>query len=379
MNHSLISTDSIEVLIDEIDKTIKNSFMPTLAFIYVSIEHDIEHLVTKLSKYKFIVVGSSTAGEIYGDDTLGVHAKEGSLTCMLIDMDASALSIKLKRNKENKFFDLGKGIGKWLNKTFSNASLLTITAGLDFDNESYLKGIQSKHKDIFGATAADDRKFKETYVFSQNKIVKDGLLALAIDKDKIEIVSSQGFGWTGIGIQRVVTKSKKNIVYTIDDKPAIEFYTEYLNITSDDMPCMGIDFPMEVISQDGEVANRAVIDINEDGSLLCAGHVKEGSRVKISIPIGLKVIDNIVESIQETIDHTDIGTPDLTLLFPCTAHNELFGSLRVKEIEAIFNVTKGKPLIGFYTYGEFSSYSSSSAFHNETFVTIQMREKNEKT
>jgi len=375
MRHKVISSDSIELLIEKIDKSIKNSFMPTLAFMYVSVEYDIEELVKEISKYKFIIVGSSSAGEIYADSKIGVHTRNGSLTCMLVNMDASAFSIKLKKNKDNDFFNLGRKIGKWVNNEFSNASLLTMTGGLDFDNESYLKGIQSKHKDIFGGTAADDRKFKGTYVFSQNKIVKDGLLALAIDKDKIEIITSQGFGWSGIGIQRVVTKSKNNLVYTIDDKPAIEFYTEYLNITSDDMPCMGIDFPMEVISQDGEVVNRAVVDINEDGSLLCAGHVQEGSRVKISIPIGLKVIDKVVESIQKTKDDTKVITPDLVLVFPCTAHNELFGSLGIQEIESVFNITQKRPLIGFYTYGEFSSFSSSSAFHNETFVTIQMREK----
>jgi hypothetical protein len=375
MKHSLISTDSIESLIAEIDKTIKNSFMPTLAFIYVSVDYDIEALVEQLFKYKFIVVGSSTAGEVYADSSVGVHTKDKSLTCMLVDMDASAFSIKLKRNKNNKFFKLGLNIGKWVNKSFSSASLLTITAGLEFDNESYLNGIKENHADIFGGTASDDRKFKGTYVFTRNKIVKDGVLALAIDKEKIEITPSQGFGWSGIGIQRVVTKSDKNIVYTIDDKPAIEFYTEYLNITSDDMPSMGIDFPMEVVSQDDEIVNRAVIDINKDGSLLCAGHVKEGSRVKISIPIGLKVIDNVVNSIKETVEDTNIVNSDLTLLFPCTAHKELFGTLGVKEVEAVFNLTKNRPLIGFYTYGEFSSFYSSSIFHNETFVIIQMKEK----
>jgi len=374
MKHKVISTDSIELLIKKIDKTIKNSFMPTLAFVYVSVDYDIEYLVKLLSKYKFMVVGSSTAGEIYADKKVGIHTKEGSLTCMLVNMDASAFSLKLTRNKDNQFSNLGKKIGTWVDNKFSNASLLTITAGLDFDNESYVDGIQEKHKDVFGALAADDRKFKETYVFSKKKIVKDGVLALAIDKDKIDIVLSQGFGWSGIGIQRVVTKSKKNIVYTIDDKPAIEFYTEYLNISSDDMPCMGIDFPMEVISQEGEIVNRAVLDINEDGSLVCAGHVKEGSRVKISIPIGLKVIDTVIDSIKH-VKNAEMLNPDLTLLFPCTAHKNLLGTIGVNEIEAVFNLTKNRPLIGFYTYGEFSSFYSSSAFHNETFVTIQMREK----
>jgi len=375
MKHKIINTYSIKKLIELIDDSILNNFTPTLAFFYVSIEYDIEKLVQKLKKYQFIVVGSTTVGEIYADTQLGVNTKDKSITCMLTNMDESAFVIKLKEIKDDNFFELGKKIGKWMDKKISNPALLTITAGLHFNNESYIEGIQTKNQHFFGAAAGDDRYFKGTYVFSQKKLIKEGVLALAIDRDKIDILTSRGFGWSGIGTQRVVTKSEQNIVYTIDDKPAIEFYKDYLNITPEDMPDMGADYPMEVVLADGQIVYRAAIHINDDGSLLFAGHVKEGSKVRISAPIGEMVIDDIEKSVEQTYVNNETYKADLTLVFPCAAHKALLGSFGVREIEAVHTATKKAPLIGFYAYGEIASSKQSNAFHNETFVTVQLREK----
>ena len=375
MRHNIINTNSIDSLIDAIDDNIQNNFMPTLVFVYLSVEYDIEYLIEKLKKYTFIIVGSTTVGEIYADSIVGVNSKDKSITCMLVDIDKSAMIIKLKETKDKDFFKFGKKIGKWLNKKFSNPALLTITAGLHFNNESYIEGIQTKNQYFFGAVAGDDRYFKGTYVFSQEKLIKEGILALALDRDKIDILTSRGFGWSGIGTQRVVTKSKQNIVYTIDDKPAIKFYKDYLNITPNDMPDMGADYPMEVVLEDGQIVYRAVIHINEDGSLLCAGHVKEGSKVRISAPIGVAVIDDIAKSVKSTYKNNETYNADLTLVFPCAAHKALLGSYGIKEIEAVYSASKNAPLIGFYAYGEIASSKESNAFHNETFVTVQLREK----
>lgn len=375
MKHNLINTFSIEDLIKEIDYNIEKSFTPTLAFVYLSVEYDIKYLVRKLEKYTFIIVGSTTVGEIYANDTLGVHIEEKSITCMLTNLDQLAFKIKLEETKNNLFLECGKKIGKWVSKSFSNSGLLTITSGLNFNNESYINGLQPNIECFFGAVAGDDRHFKGTYVFSNNKIVENGVLALAIDRDKIDIVTARGFGWSGIGTQRIVTKSNENLVYSIDDKPALDFYKDYLNIKIEDMPNMGADYPIEVLLKNGQIVYRAAIKINEDGSLLFAGHVPEGSKVRISAPIGQLVVDEVKMSIEESMIDKKDYTADLVLVFPCAAHKALLGSFSIDEIEAVYKTTNNSPLIGFYAYGEIASSGESNAFHNETFVTVQLREK----
>ncbi len=375
MKHKIINTFSIDKLIEEIDVSIKKNFKPTVVFIYLSVEYDIESLVKKLKKYSFIVVGSTTHGEVYANNILGVQIKEQSITCMLTNLDKSAFKIKIKKMKDESFVKYGRKIGKWASKQFDNVGVFTITAGLDFDNESYINGLQKEIKFFFGAVAGDDGQFKQTYVFSNKKICPKGVLSLAIDRDKIEILMACGLGWQGIGIHCMVTKAKKNIVYSINNKPALEFYKEYLQIDSSDMPNMGVDYPLEVLLRSKQIIYRAAIQINSDGSLLFAGHIPEGSKVRISTPVGINVVDYVQKSIVNgLIDKKDFKS-DLTLVFPCIAHKNLLGKHASKEIEIAYKETAKAPLIGFYAYGEIASVPKGNAFYNETFVTIQLREK----
>jgi len=376
MRHNIINTNSIEKLIEDIDNNILNNFTPTLAFIYSSVYYNIPILAKKLQKYNFFIVGASTVGEIYADNNI-TEVKDETITCMLVELDKSAFALKVKNlNKSEDYYKLGVKMATWSRKQFSNPAILTITSGLYFDNDTYLKGLQTRVDYLFGAAAGDDNLFKNTYTFSQKKTTLSGALVLAIDRDKIDIVSSRGFGWSGIGTQRVVTKSIKNIVYTIDDKPAVTFYKEYLNITQDDMPGMGVDYPLEVQHLNGQVVYRAAVYINQkDGSLIFSGHVEENSKVRISAPIGEQVIEHVEKSVLNSLSEKENFKADITLVFPCAAHKNLLGSYGKKEIEAVYSASKNAPLIGFYAYGEIASSKESNAFHNETFVTVQLREK----
>jgi hypothetical protein len=375
MKHKLISVTNIDNLIENIDETIENEFTPTLAFIYASVHCDIPFLFTRLKKYDFYIVGSSTVGEIYGTEEDGVYVKDFSIACMLVDINPSNFKLKVKKIEGDDFYSFGESLATWSESKFRNPALLTITAGLHFDNESYIEGLQTKVTHLFGGAAGDDNIFKNTYVFSREKLITSGVLVLAFNQDNIEIINTRGFGWSGIGTQRVVTKSVNNVVFTIDDKPAIKFYQDYLNITMDDMPEMGANHPLEVVLNNGQVVYRTPILIEEDGSLIFAGHVKEGSKVRISAPIGEGIIDEVEESITKALHHREDFKADLTLIFPCAAHKNLLGTYGIKEIEAVYHATQNIPLIGFYAYGEISSSTKSNAFHNETFVTVQLKER----
>ena len=374
MKHNLIITYSIDTLIKKIDKNIKKNFYPTLVFIYLSVDYDLDLLVKKLKKYKFIVIGSTTVGEISADNILGVNTCDKSIACMLTNLNRSSFKIKLKSVKNDAYVNCGRKIGKWVSKSFVNTDLLTLTAGLSFNHESYLNGLQEKIKFFFGAVAGDDRALKNTYVFSNQKVIANGVLALAIDKDKIELIRSCAFGWSGIGTQRVVTKSNENLVYTIDDKIASEFYNDYLNINSSHVLNIHGDYPMEVLLPNGEIIYRTPLFFNKDGSLLFAGHIPKGAKVRIAAPMGESILDEVKVSIEKSLLQKESYKADLVLVFPCASHKAVLGSLGVEEIKVVYKATKRRPLIGFYAYGEISS-SQHNAFHNQTFLTIQLREK----
>ena len=377
MQHKIISTISIKSCIEEINNAIQHDFIPTLAFIFTSVNYDLEALNHQLSQYDFLIVGATTEGEIYADELHGVHTKEDTITCMLLNINSKFICLKTFTPQNNKYFDLGMDTSKWALSNFTNPVLITITAGLTFDNESYLQGIQKYVSHIFGAVAADSRKLENTYVFSGKKLISSGSIVLAIDQEHIEIINSLGFGWSGIGSQRVITKSHNNIVYTIDDKPALEFYKNYLHLTHADMPHRGGDYPLEIELSSGQIFYRAPLVMNDkDGSLMFAGHVEENSKVRISAPIGINLVNHIVKNIELSLKPNQLFTSDFTLVFPCASHKKILGSYNDLEIHEVYKAIQKRPLIGFYAYGEISSLSHQDiALNNQSFITLQIKEK----
>ena len=377
MKSIIVNAYSISDLKNKINKNITKEFQPTLAFIYTSPIHNIRKLVVELNNYPFIVFGSTTVGEIFADEQHGVKEKEESIVCMLLTIDASAVSLRLLQVEDNKYYEIGKSVGVWAKKQYANPAIITVTSGLDFDNDGYSQGIVSTGIEyIFGGAAGDDLILKDTFVFSKENFSSHGIIVLVLDLEKIEIIGTRAFGWTGIGQERMVTKANKNMVYEIEGKPAVDFYKKYLNVTTDDMPQTGIEYPLEVRLKDGQIVYRAVLDIQEDiGALVFAGHVEEKAKVRLSTARGKEIIPYVRRSIEDTLNKEENFEAEIGLLFPCCSRKQVLGEYAIEEIEAVYKVAK-VPLVGFYAYGEIGAFpNGGNAFHNETFVTALLRER----
>ncbi len=304
---------------------------------------------------------------------------DGTIVAMLIDINPSAVSFKFSSiSSDDSHYRVGKNIALWAKNNFKNPAIITITSGLQFDNDAYSQGIVNGGVEyVFGGSAGDDSKLEETFVFSRDNFSNNGIVALAVDMDKIDIKGARAFGWIGIGKERIITKSHQNIVYEVDGKPAIDFYKEYLDIQPDEsIPDIGVEYPLEVTMKNGLVVYRAVLGVDEkEKSLIFAGHVEEKAKVRISAPQGEKIIRYVDESIKEILKNTDDSyRPDIALIFPCTSRKKVLGNLAIKEIELAYKNIKA-PIIGFYAYGEIGAYPGGYAFHNETFVTALLKEK----
>ena len=376
MKNIILDAYSIESLLKKIDIIIKKGFNPTLAFIYSSSKHNIKKLVVGLEHHPFIVMGATTAGEIFANEKLGANEVEETILAMLIEINPNAIAFKFSSlENEESYFRMGNSIGIWAKKRFKNPILITITSGLTFDNDAYTQGIIVQGIEyIFGGSAGDDMNLKETFIFSKDNFSNHGIITLAIDMDKINVVGSRAFGWAGIGKERIVTKAEQNIVYEVDGKPAIDFYKDYLNISADEsIPLIGIEYPLEVTMKSGLVVYRAVLGIDEKNkALIFAGHVEEKSKVRISAPQGEAIIGHVGKSIDNALNKGI--KPEIGLVFPCCSRKQVLGNLAVKEIELAYKKAK-VPLVGFYAYGEIAAYPGGYAFHNETFVTALLSEK----
>jgi len=379
MKSIIIHATSISDLTKKIEEKTED-FTPTLAIVYNSPAYDIRKLVTELNCFPFLVFGSTTVGEIYADDEKGANETNNSIVCMLIDINLNAISLKLFQANGDKCYESGQEVASWSKEQFPNSTLtpaiVTVTSGLTFDTEAYSQGISAeKIEYVFGGIAGDDLLLKETFVYSKDNFSNHGMIVLAIDRDKVDVLGARAFGWGGIGRERIVTKSTKNIVYEIDGRPAIEFYQKYLNAMSTDMPQIGIEYPLEVKMRDGHVAYRAALAIDEEaGALIFGGHIEENSKIKLATVKGKEIINHVTRSITEVLEENPNFTPEIGLLFPCCSRKYVLADYAIQEIETIFDKAK-VPLVGFFAYGEIGVFPGGYGFQNETFVTAFLSEK----
>ncbi len=376
MKSVMVHSYSIKELLIQINKKRKEGFKPTMAFVYASVSHNIRKLVAELSGYPFMIFGATTVGEIFANEEFGVNSKDESIICLLLEVNPKAVGIKLFQTEDRDAFEMGQEVAKWSKSKFKDPAIITATSGLLFDNDAYTQGIVKAGVEYaFGGLAGDDMILKDTFVFSKENFSSHGVIALAIDREKIEIVGSRAFGWAGIGRERIVTKAHKNIVYEIDGKPAVDFYKSYLHITSADMPQTGIEYPLEVIMKNKQVVYRAVLGIDDKaGALIFGGHVELKSRVRISAPRGKVIIDHVTESIIQAKKDANDFKPELALVFPCCSRKQVLGNFTIDEVTAAYKAI-GAPLVGFFAYGEIGAFPGGYGFHNETFVTALLREK----
>ena len=219
-----------------------------------------------------------------------------------------------------------------------------------------------------------------TYVFTNNKATDNGIIALIIDEDKVSVKGVATSGWKPVGTVRTVTKSEGNIVYTIDNEPALDMVIKYLGIAASEFNKLndaiinfGVYFPIQVQRENAPPVMRTAMLANlEDRSFICAGSVPQGSKIKFSLPPEFDVIDQVVSECNEV--KNEIPQPDAMVLFSCKARHLTLGPIISEEIDAVKNVWN-KPMVGLFCYGEIGkARNSKHEFHNSTCCLVVLKE-----
>lgn len=225
---------------------------------------------------------------------------------------------------------------------------------------------------VFGGLTADQWRFERTHQFYKTEVYTDALPVL-IFSGAIAFSYGVASGWQPIGKTGTVTKVLNNIVYEIDDRPAIEFYQNYLGNRSP-----SLEYPLAVY--EGENTSfylRATSgsDRIEDGYITFFGDIPEGATVQLTEANRNEILSASELSMQKAIERFPAtSTPQGSLYFSCCARRQILGSHTGDEY-SIAQACQDKPIpgMGFYTNGEISPLFETKervCFHNETFVTL---------
>tara|TARA_R110000868_G_scaffold1389_8_gene10726 strand:+ start:6621 stop:7763 length:1143 start_codon:yes stop_codon:yes gene_type:complete len=367
--------ENISEIKSKLSKVTSEGFSPTLAIVFCSAMQNRSLIIDFLNEQNIAVYGATTAGEI-----LDSQIYEHTIVMMLLDMKKENFTIFTEASK--KTYDVAHDLAKFAKSKFKNPSIIVISSGLTIDAEQIINGVKDFDGTIplFGGLAGDDLTMKASYVFSNHFESSNGLIGLVIDNNKVNIAGIATSGWDNIGIEKTITKSHGNIVYSIDNEPAVDVFVKFFQFTesvdnrSEIIAMNFAQYPLQMKKSNGNVVLRAplMVDI-ESRALIFAGGIPQGSKVKFSVPPGFDLIEKTAERVSKLKE--TIPEADAVIMFSCKARHLALGPLTEDEASKIRSIWN-KPLIGFFTYGEIGSTKDSPCdFHNETCSMVILEEK----
>jgi hypothetical protein len=320
--------------------------------------------------------GCSTSGEITNnsvtDDSL-------SLTAVYFQK-TSVHSFCQSVQDSSESFETGKTLGNELSKD-KLKHVMVFSDGLNVNGTELVNGLRDALGDdvsITGGLAGDGAAFEKTVVLNPcGKVESHIVSAIGFYSDDLKVSFGSMGGWDTFGIERLVTKSKGNVLYELDNEPALDLYKTYLGDQASGLPATGLLFPLSMrVSETDEPVVRTILGVNEeDKSLTFAGDIKEDSYVRLMKANVNRLIDGADKAAKLTAK-PDVNY-DLAILISCVGRKLVLKQLAEEEVEVVGDSFGADTLItGFYSYGEIAPFEEfmKCELHNQTMTITAFSE-----
>jgi hypothetical protein len=368
-----LAGDSVEAIERALQALRRGGSTPTLAIVFASVAHDMAQVARVFREAGLDVFGASSAGEIVVGGA-GESIRERCIVALVLDLERSAYGIRLVEPEGRGSHALGAAAGRWARATFDRGPILVMATGLTTDGEQVVRGVQSEagaDTPIFGGLAGDDIRFTRTYVFNGRKVSSQAVIALAFDGDRVALDGIASSGWVAVGAEKTVTSAEGNVVHAIDGVPALDVYKDYLGLTSD-TDIIIPEYPLQIQREGYSVLRAALTAAPGTRSLVYAGTVPEGAKVRFSCSPGLAITEQALDEVRAF--QRRVPAADALILFSCKGRHMALGPLAEDEVEPMQRLWNA-PMVGFYTYGEIGRNAQGATdFHNETCVLVALRE-----
>lgn len=320
------------------------------------------------------IAGCSTSGEI-----LGTELRDNSLSVAVVKFNHTKLAVATAPVRAvGDSQKAGDAIARQLEGP-SLRGVLVLSVGLKVNGSSLVHGINSVLPEsvvVTGGLAGDGANFKRTWVLRNGQPVDGFVSAIGFYGDRVRIGYGSKGGWDGFGPERRVTRSKGNVLYELDGKPALPLYKQYLGERAKDLPASALLFPLSLRSgkNDEKRLVRTILSVDEaTQSLAFAGDIQQDYLAQLMSANFERLIDGAGQSALMT--KTSQG-PCLAVAISCVGRRLVLGQRAEEELEsAVESLPQGVHQVGFYSYGELSPYASGKCdLHNQTMTLTTISE-----
>ena len=323
------------------------------------------------------IVGCSTAGEIIGPDLI-----DGSVVVAAARFDSSTLrTASAAVGSAEGSFAAGKDIAHQLADP-ALRGVLVLSDGLTVNGSELVRGLNAVLPPavvITGGLAADGDRFGSTWVLDDGAPATGVVRGVGLYGDALRLGHGSMGGWDIFGPERTITRSRANVLYELDGRPALDLYTHYLGDLSSGLPATGLLFPLAIRATDGDERSlvRTILAVDEaEQSMTFAGDMPEGWRAQLMRANVDRLIGGAADAASLTCESDGGDGPMLALGISCAGRRLVLGERTQEEIEATLEVLPtGVQQIGFYSYGEISPHASGLCeLHNQTMTLTTIRE-----
>ncbi len=348
--------------------------------------------ITRSLKPKHLI-GSSAGGIILSNGVANRGIAIVGINSDEMHFGISAIRDPGSQDMHQTGFDLARQAAQDLNSSHREV-FITFSQGIEENCSPFIRGIREILGGVFpviGAISGDDLKYKKPSQLFQDQILHHSAVGLLLG-GAFHLGLSCKHSFKPLGRPRTVTKVDGHILRTIDNAPAIEIYKHFLgDVGAGSKPAhmngqgstnaafiaYGACYPLGFyLEESRQYLLRNMIDILQDGSIVCHGGIPQGAEVHLMISNKESCHSSAIQA-AESIKASLADRPaKLVLIFESLARHKILGEGAFSEIQAVRDVLGATtPIAGMYSYGEIGPFGTLNNIkniylHNESILML---------
>jgi hypothetical protein len=323
-----------------------------------------------------ILMGCSTAGEI-----CGTRVSDDTIVATAIEFEHTQLQLVTTTVGDDAD---SRAAGRRLAGSLDSPGLVhvfVLSDGLHVNGSELVNGLRDRLPQgvvSTGGLSGDGARFGRTLVSANAPAVEKQIAALGFYGDRLRVGFGSLGGWDPFGPERLITRSRGNVLFELDGESALTLYKRYLGKHATGLPATGLLFPLALrVAAQQQPVVRTILGVNEaEQSLTFAGDMPEGAHARLMKANFERLIDGAVDAARISQRLAD-GPPQLAILISCFGRKLVLKQRIEEEVEGVRDVLGvHTALSGFYSYGEISPHTPNAdcELHNQTMTITTLSE-----
>jgi hypothetical protein len=341
-----------------------------------------QSVISRILKPKHLV-GSSTGRIILSNGVANLGIAIVGINSDDMRFGVSAISGIDAQNMYSTGFDLARKAAQDLNSSHREVFII-FSEGIEKNSSQFIRGVKEALGGgfpVLGAISSDDFKYKRLSQFFQDQILHNSVVGLLLG-GAFNLALGCKHSFKPLGKPRTITKVDGCIVRTIDNEPAVEIYKHFLGSDAEGLKNFTLNssaamYPLGFyLEESRQYLLRNIIDILEDGSIVCHEGIPQGAEVHLMISNNESCRNSAIEAAELVKASLADKPAKLVLVFESLARHRILGRNTSSEIQAIKDVLgKTTPIVGMCSYGEIGPFETLSNIkniylHNESILIV---------